>query len=389
MPKKTSLKDPVTIRFRTLANGQQSIYLDIYQHGERHYEFLRLYLWPARRGDRTMQQHNRMVLQQAMAIKAQRTQECLRNNQQYMARPSHDLLLTEWMEKVALKKAHEGQSTKRAETYRAAMKHLNAFLAGRRIKLHEVDRPLLHNFIRYLLTADSRRGGTIRRSTAGIYFATINSALQQACRERLLNENPAQHLQAEARKPLRHAETQHIYLSIDEIKALQGVEHLRGRDTLAAFLFACFTGLRFSDIATLHHSDIRIDGEQRLIVKTMVKTQQTVVIPLSASAKRWLPRHQADDQGPQSDGLVFQLPSFQWTEICLKRMARDVGITKNITFHTARHTFATLQITLGSDLYTVSKLLGHRSIHSTQIYADIVMGKKVEAVSRFDDVFAP
>lgn len=384
MPKKTYPKDPVTIRFRKLAHGRQSIYLDIYQYGQRRYEFLRLYLWPARCSDRAAQQHNRLVLQQAMAIKARRTQECLLHDRPPLTRCPPDLLLTEWMKQVMQRKAREGQSPRRAETYQAALRHLTTFLAGRRIRLHEVGKPLLQGFIRYLLTAASRRGGTLSRSTAGVYFATLDSALQQAYRDGLLSENPAQRLHPDERKALCSAETRHTYLSIDEVKALQSVEHRRGQDTLAAFLFACFTGLRFSDVVTLRHSDIRAEGDRRLIVKTMVKTRQSVVIPLSASAERWLPRRNADADSP-----VFCLPTVQWMEICLKRMAREAGIIKNITFHTGRHTFATLQITLGSDLYTVSRLLGHRSIRSTQIYADIVLGKRVEAVSRFDDVFTP
>ncbi len=96
MPKKTYLKDPVTIQLRKLANGRKSIYLDIHQHGERRYEFLCLYLWPARSGDHAMRQHNKLVLQQAMAIKAKRTQECLLHDGPLLVRPSHDLLLTEW-----------------------------------------------------------------------------------------------------------------------------------------------------------------------------------------------------------------------------------------------------------------------------------------------------
>ena len=67
-------------------------------------------------------------------------------------------------------------------------------------------------------------------------------------------------------------------------------------------------------------------------------------------------------------------------------MAADAGITKNVSFHTSRHTFAVLAA--GGDLYTVGKLLGHTSINSTQVYADVVMETKVEAISRISNYFS-
>ena len=377
-------KDPVTVRFRQLTRGRQSIYLDIYHNGCRRYEFLHLYLWPAQRGDYAVRRHNEEMMKQAMAIKARRTQECLLQIKQALTQHKSGLLFTDWMACVVQTKARNGQSLKRAETYTTALCHLTAFFAGRRVKLQEVDKTMLLDFIHYLRTTANRRGGTLNPSTVGVYFAAVVSALQQACCDGFLDENPARRLSAEERKILMSPEAHHTHLTIDEIKALQNVGLRRGKDTLAAFLFACFTGLRFSDVATLRHTDIKTEGERRYIDKTMVKTRRHIVIPLSASAERWLPQ----SQGPNG-GLVFRLPTFRWVEICLKRMARDAGIVKDLTFHSSRHTFATSQITLGSDLYTVSRLLGHRNIRSTQIYADIVAQKKLEAVCRFDDVFQP
>ncbi|MGN1353489.1 MAG: tyrosine-type recombinase/integrase [Alloprevotella sp.] len=382
MVKPTYPKDPVTVRFRPLTRGRQSIYLDIYHNGCRRYEFLHLYLWPVQRGDLAARQHNEQVLKQAMTIKAQRTQTFLQQHYVSLCRQSADVLLTDWMDGVMQAKARNGQSLKRAETFATALRHLTAFLAGRRVRLYEVDKPLLMDFIHYLHTTTGRRGTTLNPSSASLYFAAVVSALQQACCDGLIDENPARRLRAEERKVLKGTGPNHTYLNVDEIKALQMVSPVCGQDTLAAFLFACFTGLRFSDVATLRHSDIKTEDERRYIVKTMVKTRRHIVIPLSACAERWLPRPPAHD-----DSLVFCLPTFRWVEICLKRMARAAGIAKDLTFHTSRHTFATLQITLGSDLYTVSRLLGHSNIRSTQIYADIVGQKKLEAVCRFDDVF--
>lgn len=73
---------------------------------------------------------------------------------------------------------------------------------------------------------------------------------------------------------------------------------------------------------------------------------------------------------------------------CLKKMAAAAGIEKNISFHTARHSMATLTLAAGSDLYTVGKLLGHTSINSTQVYADVVMETKMEAVNKITNFFS-
>ena len=82
---------------------------------------------------------------------------------------------------------------------------------------------------------------------------------------------------------------------------------------------------------------------------------------------------------------VFELTILGVCNRYLKKMAADAGITKNVSFHTSRHTFAVLALAAGGDLYTVGKLLGHTSINSTQVYADVVMETKVEAISRISN----
>ena len=89
-------------------------------------------------------------------------------------------------------------------------------------------------------------------------------------------------------------------------------------------------------------------------------------------------------EGSSATEYVFDLPSVVAANGDIKRWARKAGISKNVSFHTARHTFATLLITQGADLYTTSKLLGHTNISTTQIYASIVDEKKWRAVRLLD-----
>ena len=153
--------------------------------------------------------------------------------------------------------------------------------------------------------------------------------------------------------------------------------------TKMAFLFACFCGLRLSDIKDLKWKDIKSGEDGTVVSKIQVKTQQSIIVPLSANALEWLP-----DRGDvKGEDLVFTLPSHFSINRSVKKWARDAEIEKNVTFHLSRHTFATTLLTLGADIYTTSKLMGHKNLRTTQIYAEVVNKKKVEAVNLMDKVF--
>ena len=109
----------------------------------------------------------------------------------------------------------------------------------------------------------------------------------------------------------------------------------------------------------------------------MQKTKEPLYLPISDEALKWLPQ-QNEVKG---DDLIFPLTHEGTINKTLQKWAKDAGVTKHISFHVARHTHATMMLTLGADLYTVSKLLGHKNIATTQIYAKIVDKKKEEAIS--------
>lgn len=166
---------------------------------------------------------------------------------------------------------------------------------------------------------------------------------------------------------------QRSYLTLEEVRRLaetpcrvDGLKH--------AFLFACFCGLRYSDIRALTWKSIRDMGDGRLQIEIIQqKTQEAVYLPLSENAVAQLPaRGNAED-------AVFKLPRGHTGE-AVAAWAAAAGIEKHVTFHVARHTCATLLLTFGADLYTVSKLLGHTNVKTTQVYAKIVDEKKRAAV---------
>ncbi len=115
----------------------------------------------------------------------------------------------------------------------------------------------------------------------------------------------------------------------------------------------------------------------------MAKTRKLLYLPLSEQARRFIP-----SRGTKKSGdLVFDLPTFRGSNEALKHWVSKAGIDKDITFHSSRHTFATLLLTQGADLYTVSKLLGHSDIKVTQVYATIIDKKKQDAVNLLNGIF--
>ena len=126
----------------------------------------------------------------------------------------------------------------------------------------------------------------------------------------------------------------------------------------------------------------RNGGRVRIEI-TMQKTKEPLYLPISDEALKWLPeRSEAGD----SD-FIFPLTHEGTVNDTLQHWAKVAGITKHISFHTARHTFATMMLTLGADLYTTSKLLGHTDVKMTQVYAKIINRKKDEAVNLVNGLF--
>jgi integrase len=174
----------------------------------------------------------------------------------------------------------------------------------------------------------------------------------------------------------KNTPNERVYLTADELRKLIATKCKR-EDVRNAFLFCCMCGLRWSDVSTLKWEDIHADGDEWKIEKRMIKTSELLYLPLSKEAKNYLPSKELKE----SSELVFTLPTLWATERIITDWVKEAKITKHVTFHCARHTFATMMLTQGADLYTTSKLLGHTSVKTTEIYAKIVDQKKVEAVN--------
>lgn len=376
MTKKNISKEPVRIRTKNIAHGCQSIYLDIYHDGQRIYEFLKLYLVPPT--DSAARMQNKATMKAANAIKTRRTIEIA--NEKAGIKESHkEMTLHRWMLTYRDEQAQRG---------RKCIPQLNRTIAllvhykGKRTLLRDVDREFGLGFIRYL-TEEYRTiyNNPVTKVTALNYYRGLCSALNAAVRAGEITENPLNKIESINR--IKIPESRRKYLTIDEVKQLISTP-CRQNDVKQAYLFSCFCGLRISDIEALRRKNVEEEqGRLRLNI-IMHKTKTPLYLPLSQQALRWIPEGYNKFEPGQK---LFNLPSRTYGNEILKQWAIAAGLNKHITYHTARHTFATMMLTLGADLYTTSKLLGHTEVRTTQVYARIINKKKDDAVDLVNEVF--
>lgn len=379
---KDTQKSPIKIRFKAMTNGYQSIYLDCYHDGLRSYEYLKLYLVPET-DDKAVRQNAAAMRKAEAALKGRlRELKKLPPSNKRLARenvPQTDLTLSEWL--ARFKEIQQSRGVR--DLYAIdRLRGIIAGMGGREVTLKTVDKDFCLSFMEYLKTGyRTANGQPLKSKTVFNRQCTLVTALNVAVREGLIPFNPMDRLSRHERAKTSKGKRE--YLTIDEVKALIATPCKR-KDIKQTYLFACNCGLRLGDVRKLKWGNITKDGDRWLLSVVMNKSEKPVHIPLGVQARRWLPKR----KGADADSLVFgELPRDTHINAHLKMWAAKAGITKVVTYHTSRHTFATMLLTLGADLYTVSKLLGHSQIKNTQIYAEIINRRKDEAVNLADKVF--
>ncbi|MCF2563323.1 site-specific integrase [Prevotella brevis] len=247
---------------------------------------------------------------------------------------------------------------------------MKMFTEGKPMIFSTIDMNLLEDYKNFLINAPQggSKKGTITRNTASTYFSIFKAGLHQAFIDGYLTVDIA----AKA-KNIAYSDKQREYLTIDELNTLAATPCDRPIMKRAS-LFSALTGMRHSDIQKLKWKEIIKDGEHYRILFTQQKTKGVQYMPISDQA------YQLCGERGEPDRLVFEgLQDPSWINKPLERWIKAAGITKHITFHCFRHTYATLQLTNGTDIYTMSKMLGHTKVTTTQIYAKIVDEKKEQA----------
>jgi integrase len=366
----------VTVRKKKLAKGRFSLYLDFYppiihpETGlETRREFLNLHFKDRPRTEEESTQKEKSI-GLADAIRVTRETQ-IRDGQAGLnvlkGRESFISYFQSYLSK---------QKGSTANGYTQTLRHFKDFIKVGEISFDSVTPTLLDDFRHYLQNTartrtDGRTGGLSHNTTA-TYMNKILAVCRKAYVDGLMIDVLPKLKRVKTEPSLRE------FLQLDELQSLAKTEC--DPPTLKrAALFSALTGLRFSDIAKMKWREVQPSPAGYTIQFKIQKTRAVTSIPISDKAVQLL------GSIGDPDALVFpHLVYSHWLNSRLREWTLAAGISKKITFHAFRHTYATLQISAGTDIYTVSKMLGHKDIATTEIYAKLVDAKKRETVNRID-----
>ena len=368
-------KEPVRIRFKKLANGSVSVYLAINVNGRRTYDYLKLYLVPET--DQAAKLQNKQTMEAVYAIKAQRILQITNGAAGIKKDLRNKMRLVDWLKIYQDRQVNKGKRGAK-RWVRTMIFVIEGYDGGKDATLADIDHQWLTDFMIYLMNDYVTYKKTkLTNGTVDNYLRCLKAAFNVAVEEGIMPTNP---MLALDRSHLKGTTYEREFLSVEEVKKLIDTP-CRRPDIKGAFLFSCFCGLRISDVRSLQWKHVVTAGEKMYLKITQFKTRRPLSIPLSRQALRWMPER----GGAGEDEYIF--PPLSKNMTVLDDWAKEAGINKHITFHVSRHTFATMELTMGADIYTTSKLLGHTSVATTQIYAKVINSKKEEAVSLLDSAF--
>lgn len=378
------LKEPVRVRTKKLSDGSESFYLDIYVNGKRSYEFLKMYLLPE--VNAKVKEQNRTTRAAVEAIKSQRIID-ITNSKAGIRRKTgwQRLLLSDWLTTYLANQERKG--IRNISGLKSVIRIVSQYGKKSGTRMGDIDKKWALGFIDWLIHDYVQGGKTdvqktaLSKGSAAYYTSQLTAALNAAVRAEMLGENPFMLLSADEK--IRKPESNRQFLTIEEVRKLIATE-CRLPIVKQAYLFSCYCALRISDVRNLRWKNLICNDGNYMLSIIMKKTSAPIYVPLSKNAMLWLPERSSKDE----DALIFDgLPTLPTVNKVLKGLVNEAGIDKQITYHTSRHTFGTMMMTVGADLYTTSKLMGHANVRTTQIYAKIVDSKKTEAVSMVDKMF--
>ena len=358
----------VTLRKRKIKNGTQySLCLDYYPGYRDNVtmrvitrEALGIYIFakPANQQERDF---NARMMKKAVILRNQRYEAIFNENNGFFdkTKMKGDFLAY-----------FKGLADRKNIKWQHVYKHFQRFVNGK-CTFEEVDVDLCRKFMEYLLDAPQsiHTNQKLHINSAAGYWSTFRAVLHTAYRDRKIKENPNGFLdRIECIPTIREHLSQEELIRLAETPCEEEV-------LKKAFLFACLTGLRKSDIRQLTWQQIQPYTNGRMFVTTrMQKTKEIVHNPISEEALELI------GYSPDKRGKVF--PDFKdsMTQAPLKKWLRDAGITKHISYHCSRHSFACLQLDAGTSIAVVQRYLGHKNVATTEVYAKISDAQKRASV---------
>ena len=358
----------VTLRTRPLKNGMLSYYLDYYpgyrdqetMKSIRH-EGLNIYIYANPKNERE-RNFNATMSEKAEAIRCRRFESIVNDRYDFFDR--HKL-------KADFLEYYRKQLRKHDQKWEFVYHHFYNFVHGK-CTFEEIDIDLCNKFREYLLNAKQlRRDGRISKNSASGYWSTFRGLLKILYRNQLIKTNINDFLDK-----IETEDTPKDYLSVEELYKLAETPCKKPILKTAA-LFSCLTSLRISDILSLQwHEIVDFAAGGKCVHTITQKTKTEDIIPISDEALQLI------GYSPEKTGLVFKGLKRSWTQHPMKEWIRKAGITKNITFHSYRRTYATLQGAAGTDIRTIQSNMAHKSITTTQRYMKVVDSNKREASNR-------
>lgn len=363
----------VHLRERGIADGKIQLYLDITRNGKRWKEATHQILLPG--SSRLIKKKNEEARLVAETMRREREQALL-DEINGIQRTGTGYLDSFFKFYEDCMREYEGSRT--IQMWESALSHLHIFEKRDDLVFADIDEDWVKAWKHYLEYDAVVLRGThkkLARNTASVLFQKVVCCFNKARQKKLITFSPFDGV-----KGIKREDSHRQYLTKEELDRLAATP-FQNADVKNSFLFSCLTGLRFTDVITLTWSEI-IEEKDRMYVATMMdKPDRMIYIPLNASARKLI-----GERGIATDLLFPSVKHNRSVNRAISRWVARAGIQKHITFHNARHTFATQLLSNDVDIYTTQKLLGHTNISTTEIYAKLVDEKKVRAIDALDSL---
>lgn len=372
--KQLKIKEPIRIRFKPMRNGNKSIFLDTYLDGKRQKEYLKLYIIPERTP--LDKEQNRKTLEIVKTIQSQRIVD-LQKSEHGLSNTSNKkqkMFLVDYIRFVA-----ESKKPQTKRSYDTLILFIQDFAPNTTLK--QADKKFCLDFIDYLKNTAGIKTAKLSANTQVAYLRKLKVVFKRAVEDEIIHKNPLDTINRDL-KPQKTT-TEIPFLTIDEVKILINAK-TPFDEVKTAYLFSCYTGLRFSDVKGLTWGRIREVNNETMLIYIQQKTKKQEYLPLAKPALELLAnRTRAND-----NDLIFELPLNNKANERLRAIAKEAGIDdKKVTFHTGRHTAATMLLSLGVSIEVVSKILGHADIRTTQIYAKVLAKQVKDGIHKLDNLF--
>jgi integrase len=368
----------ITIRERRQNKGIKKLYLDIYDSTakkKRTTQGLDLFVYV--NPTKTQRKSNIEAREAAERIRAKTLIDFAYDNNDLSGLSKKDQSEVDFIEYFRQQTEKRYESKNNYGNWDSVHKHLKVYCPNG-VPINQIDPKWLEGFKYYLKNkARTKSNQPLSQNTLHSYFNKVKACLKTAHREELILRNPTEHVQG-----FKQGETKREFLTLEELKKVAKTE-CDIPQLKTAFMFSALTGMRWSDINKLTWSEVEYseqDDHWRIKFRQK-KTLAVETLPIPKQARELL-----GEKGKRGDRVFMGLKYSAWHNLRLQQWVMRAGINKNITFHCARHTYATLQLTNGTDIYTVSKMLGHRELKTTQVYAQIIDQKKVEATNAIPQI---